>query len=171
MGLFNRPDQPWRSPRGETALYGMVLFVILMAVWLLNSGHYTPLLIGFGVGSCLFVVYLSWRMGIIDREGLPVRLVPRALLYGPWLFKEIFQANVDVAKRTLTPYEPDVSPRVFDTGVTQKSDLGRVLTPGTVSIGVRGAYITVHAIAEEVADGLLEGEMDRRVTWFEGEGS
>ena len=171
MGLFNRPDQPWRAPRGETALYGMVLFVILMAVWLLNSGHYTPLLIGLGVGSCLFVVYLSWRMGIIDREGLPVRLVPRALLYGPWLFKEIFQANVDVAKRTLTPYEPDVSPRVFDTGVTQKSDLGRVLTPGTVSIGVRGAYITVHAIAEEVADGLLEGEMDRRVTWFEGEGS
>ena len=26
------------------------------------------------------------------------------------------------------------------------------------------------AIAEEVADGLQEGEMDRRVTWLEGEG-
>lgn len=176
MGLLDRPDQPWRAPRGETALCGVVLFVVLMAVWLLNSGHYTPLLIGFGVASSLFVVYLSWRMGIVDREGLPVRLIPRALLYGPWLFKEIFKSNVDVAKRALTPYEPDVSPRLFDTGVTQKSDLGRVLyansitlTPGTVSIGVHGAYITVHAIAEEVADGLQEGEMDRRVTWLEGE--
>jgi multicomponent Na+:H+ antiporter subunit E len=176
LGLFDRPDQPWRAPRGETALCGVVLFVVLMIVWLLNSGHYTPLLIGFGGASSLFVVYLSWRMGIIDREGLPVRLVPRALIYGPWLFKEIFKANVDVAKRILTPYEPDISPRLFDTGATQKSDLGRVLyansitlTPGTVSIGVHGAYITVHAIAEEVADGLLEGEMDRRVTWLEGE--
>ena len=178
MGLFDRPDQPWRAPRGETALCGAVLFIVLMVVWLLNSGHYTPLLISFGVVSCLFVVYLSWRMGIIDREGLPVRLIPRALFYGPWLFKEIFKANVDVAKRTLTPYEPDISPRLFDTGVTQKSDLGRViyansitLTPGTVSIGVRGAYITVHAIAEDVADGLQEGEMDRHVTWLEGESS
>jgi multicomponent Na+:H+ antiporter subunit E len=178
LGLLARPDQPWRAPRRETALSGIALFVVLMAVWLLNSGHYTPLMVGFGVASCLFVVFLSWRMGIVDREGLPVRLVPRALVYGPWLFKEIFKANVDVAKRTLTPYEPDISPRLFDTGVTQKSDLGRViyansitLTPGTVSIGVKGSYITVHAIAEDVADGLQEGEMDRRVTWLEGEGS
>jgi multicomponent Na+:H+ antiporter subunit E len=154
------------------------LFVILLAVWLLNSGHYTPLLIGFGVVSSLFVVILAWRMGIVDREGLPVHLIPRGLLYGPWLFKEIFTANVDVSKRILTPYEPDISPRLFDTGVTQQSDLGRViyansitLTPGTVSIGVKGSYITVHAIAEEVANGLQKGEMDRRVTWLEGEGS
>jgi len=178
LGLFLRQDQPWRASRRETAFSGVALFVVLMAVWLLNSGHYTPLIIGFGVASSLLVVFLSWRMGIVDREGLPVHLLPRATVYAPWLFKEIFTANVDVAKRVLTPFEPNISPRLFDTGVTQKSDLGRViyansitLTPGTVSIGVRGAYITVHAIAEEVADGLQEGEMDRRVTWLEGEGA
>jgi multicomponent Na+:H+ antiporter subunit E len=177
LGLLDRPDQPWRAPRRESALCGVALFVVLMAVWLLNSGHYTPLMISFGVFSSLFVVFLSWRMGIVDREGLPVHLLPRATVYAPWLFKEIFKANVDVAKRVLTPFEPAISPRLFDTGVTQKSDLGRViyansitLTPGTVSIGVRGSYITVHAIAEEVADGLQQGEMDRRVTWLEGEG-
>ncbi len=43
------------------------------------------------------------------------------------------------------------------------------LTPGTVSIRVHGTKITVHAIADEVADDLLEGEMDRRVTRLEGE--
>jgi multicomponent Na+:H+ antiporter subunit E len=178
LGLFLRQDQPWRAPRRETALSGVALFVVLMAVWLLSSGHYTPLIIGFGVASSLLVVFLSWRMGIVDREGLPVHLLPRAVLYAPWLFKEIFKANVDVAKRILPLFEPNVSPRLFDTGVTQKSDLGRViyansitLTPGTVSIGVKGSYITVHAIAEDVADGLQEGEMDRRVTWLEGEGS
>jgi multicomponent Na+:H+ antiporter subunit E len=148
-----------------------------MAVWLLNSGHYTPLIIGFGVASSLLVVFLSWRMGIVDREGMPVHLLPRATVYAPWLFKEIFTANVDVAKRVLTPFEPNISPRLFDTGVTQKTDLGRViyansitLTPGTVSIGVKGSYIAVHAIAEDVADGLQEGGMDKKVTWLEGEG-
>jgi multicomponent Na+:H+ antiporter subunit E len=177
MGLINRPEQPWRAPRGESALSAMVLFVVLMAVWLLNSGHYTPLMIGFGALSSLLVVFLSWRMGIVDREGMPVHLLPRALMYLPWLVKEIFKSNVDVARRILSLFEPDVSPRVFNTGVTQKSDLGRViyansitLTPGTVSIGVYGAYITVHAIAEEMAEGLMEGEMDRRVSWLEGEG-
>ena len=155
--------------------YAFALFVILLSVWLLNSGHYTPMLIGMGIGSCLFVVYLSLRMGIVDEEGLPVRLLPRALIYVPWLVKEVFKSNLDVAKRILAPRRYRLSPKIFDAPTTQESDLGRVLyansitlTPGTVSILVRGDRIKVHAIAEEVADAVLEGEMDRRVTRFEG---
>ncbi len=41
---------------------------------------------------------------------------------------------------------------------------------GPFRSGSTGPSITVHAIAEEVADGLSEGEMDRRVTWLEGGG-
>ena len=153
----------------------IALFVVLMAVWLLNSGHYTTMMISFGVGSCLLVVWLSRRMGIVDDEALPVRLIPRACLYAPWLAKEVFKANVDVARRVLTPGKLDISPELFHARTTQASDLGRVLyansitlTPGTVSVLVHGRSIWVHAIAEEVAAGLLEGEMDRRVTWLEG---
>lgn len=153
----------------------VVLFAILMSVWFLNSGHYSPLLNTFGFLSCLFVVFLSRRMDIIDDEALPLRLLPRALLYVPWLVKEVFLANVDVARRIVSPGRPRISPRIIEASTSQKSDLGRVLyansitlTPGTVSIQVHGSYITVHAIADEVADGLLEGEMDRRVTRFEG---
>ncbi len=149
-----------------------------MGVWLLNSGHYTLLMIGFGVGSCLFVVFLSLRMGIVDDEAVPVHLIPRAVVYAPWLVKEIFKANVDVARRVLAPGRPRISPRIIEAGTTQHSDLGRViyansitLTPGTISIRVRGPYITVHAIADEVAEGLLEGDMDRRVTKLEGMGT
>jgi len=146
-----------------------------MAVWLLNSGHYTLLMISFGVASCLLVVFLSLRMGIVDDEAEPVHLIPRALIYMPWLVKEIFKSNIDVARRVLTPGRPRISPRLIEAGTSQESDLGRViyansitLTPGTVSIRVHGTYITVHAISDEVAEGLLEGEMDRRVTRFEG---
>jgi multicomponent Na+:H+ antiporter subunit E len=146
-----------------------------MAVWLLNSGHYTPMMIGFGVGSCLFVVWLSRRMGIVDDEAVPVHLIPRAFLYVPWLTKEVFTANLDVARRVLAPGKLDISPTLFHAKTSQASDLGRViyansitLTPGTVSVLVHGRSIWVHAIAEEVAEDLMEGEMDRRVTRFEG---
>jgi multicomponent Na+:H+ antiporter subunit E len=155
--------------------YAVALFVILMALWLLNSGHYTPLLIGFGVASCLLVVWLSIRMGVVDDEGIPIELLPRLPFYLPWLIKEVFASNVDVAKRILLPGRYPLSPKVFSAPTSQRSDLGRVLyansitlTPGTVSILVKGDRIKVHGIAEEVADGLLEGEMDERVTTFEG---
>ena len=157
--------------------HSVALFAILLSVWLLNSGHYTPMITGFGVASCLFVVWLSRRMGIVDSEGIPIHLIPRAFLYVPWIIKEVFKANVDVARRALSLGRLNISPKLFDTPATQKTDLGRVLyansitiTPGTVSIWVHGSSITVHAIAEEVAEGLAEGEMDLRVTWFEGGG-
>jgi len=153
----------------------VALFAILMAVWLLASGHYTPMMIGFGVGSSLFVVWLSRRMGIVDDEAVPVHLIPRAFLYVPWLTKEVFTANLDVARRALAPGKLDISPTLFHAKTSQASDLGRViyansitLTPGTVSVLVHGRSIWVHAIAEEVAEDLMEGEMDRRVTRFEG---
>jgi multicomponent Na+:H+ antiporter subunit E len=42
------------------------------------------------------------------------------------------------------------------------------LTPGTISVDVREGEILVHALTKEGAAGLLSGEMDRRVTRFEG---
>ncbi|MGD8439373.1 MAG: Na+/H+ antiporter subunit E [Holophagae bacterium] len=155
--------------------HAVALFVLLLSIWLLNSGHYTVLITSAGVASCVFVVWLSRRMGIVDAEGLPVHLLPRLPRYLPWIVVQVVKANLDVARRILALGWPDVSPRLFDTPTTQRTDLGRVLyansitlTPGTVSIRVQNNRITVHAIAEEVADDLLEGEMDRRVTRFEG---
>lgn len=156
--------------------HSIALFLLLMAVWLLNSGHYTVLITSFGVASCVVVVWLARRMGIVDDEGMPIHLLPRLPFYLPWIAKEVIASNLDVARRVLAFGRPDVSPRLFDAPTTQHSDLGRVLyansitlTPGTVSIRVHGAKITVHAIAEDVAEDLLKGEMDRRVTRLEGE--
>lgn len=156
--------------------HSIALFALLMSVWLLNSGHYTGLITSFGVASCLLVVWLSRRMGIVDAEGVPLHLLPGLPRYLPWIVKEVVKSNLDTSRRILGLGCPKVSPRLFDVPTTQHSDLGRViyansitLTPGTVSIRVHGTRITVHAIADAVADDLLKGEMDRRVTLLEGE--
>jgi len=149
------------------------LSLFLFAIWLLLSGHYTPLLIGFGLFSTVLVVLVAMRAELVDREVDPVLLKPSALLYWLWLGGEIIKSNMDVTRRILAP-RLRISPRVLRVTSTQRTDLGRVtyansitLVPGTVTMNVEGDQITAHALTAEVAAHLERGEMDRRVTDME----
>ena len=150
------------------------LWVSLFATWLLLSGHYTPLLIGFGIGSCTLTVYIAVRMDVADHEGVPIDWLGRFLLYFPWLLKEILVANITVAKVILSPRLP-ISPIMVVYRSTQKTDLGRALyansitlTPGTISTGVEGDRVEVHALTWKDLSGWEEDEMGRRVSNVEG---
>ncbi|MFQ5536702.1 MAG: Na+/H+ antiporter subunit E [Gemmatimonadota bacterium] len=149
------------------------LGAILFSFWISISGHYTPLLLSLGVGSAALVVYLAHRMDVVDSEGLPLHLGGRFWAYLPWLMKEIFIANLHVAKIILTPSLP-ISPIIVHYRSSQKTDLGRAiyansitLTPGTITTGVRGSELEVHSLTWIDVDGREEDEMDRRVTWVE----
>ncbi len=155
-------------------VHAVSLALVLFALWLLLSGHYVPLLLGLGAISVLLVVTITLRMDVVDREGHPIHLSPKALLYWPWLAWEIVKSNVDVARRILSPTLP-ISPTVIRLKASQKSELGKViyansitLTPGTVSIDIDGDKIEVHALTREAAQALRTGDMDRRITRFEG---
>ena len=152
------------------------LAVILSMLWLLLSGHYNPLLLSLGFASVVMTLVVSARMNVVDREGHPVHLALRGLLYWPWLIKEIVIANVDVAKAILGVTD-DIRPSLFTIKASQQSDLGRTiyansitLTPGTVTIGMDGDELTIHALTPGARDGLATGDMDRRVTAVEGQG-
>lgn len=154
---------------------GFSLIVTLAALWLLWSGHYTdPLLLSLGAFSCMFVVIISLRMKIVDLEGHPIHISLRLFTYLPWLAKEIFWSNIDVAKHILSP-KLSISPTLIEVEAFQKSELGQViyansitLTPGTVSVDISGGKVLVHALTQEAADGLVEGDMDRRAAILEG---
>lgn len=149
---------------------------VLAVTWLLLSGHYTPLIMGFGLVSVVAVLAISLRMDLIDHEGHPIHLTTRFLGYWFWLAIEIAKANVDVARRIWSP-SLSISPTLFRLKISQQGELGQViyansitLTPGTVSVSLGEGDILVHAIAREVGDDLLGGEMDRRVTRLEASG-
>jgi multicomponent Na+:H+ antiporter subunit E len=153
------------------------LGVVLFGVWLLWSGHYSidhTLVLVFGIVSCLAVVAIVRRMGIVDSEGHPIHLAGRALRYAPWLLLAILRSNVDVVLRILNPRLP-ISPTLIRIRASQKTALGKViyansitLTPGTVSVEVEDDLILVHALSQESARELVDGEMDRRVSAMEG---
>ena len=150
------------------------LGLFLFAIWLLLSGHYTPLLLVLGVLSTLLVVLLATRADLIDRETQPILLKPSVLLYWFWLGRKIIKSNIDVARRILDPGMP-ISPNIFTVRAFQKTDLGRVtyansitLVPGTVAMDIDEDVITVHALTQDGAAALKRGEMNRRVCNVEG---
>jgi multicomponent Na+:H+ antiporter subunit E len=158
-------------------LHTVSLVLTLSVLWLLLSGHFSdPLLMVLGLASVILVVVIVRRMDVLDHEGHPVHLGPRALLYWPWLLKEIVLANIDVGKAILGWRVP-VAPTVFQVRASQRSELGRViyansitLTPGTVTIAVDDDRLTVHALTPGAVEGLEGGEMDRRVSRIEERG-
>lgn len=150
------------------------LALALFLFWLALSGHYTPMLVSAGAASAILCALAALRMGIADREGHPVHLLGRFVTYFPWLLREIAKSAWAVTKIILDPALP-VSPTMTRVQASQKTSLGVVtyansitLTPGTITTGVKGHVLTVHALVREGALDLEGGDMDARVTRFEG---
>lgn len=146
----------------------------LLLFWLALSGHYTTWLIGAGAVSAFLCVYVAVRMNVADPEGHPVEFLPGALTYWPWLAVEIVKSSWSVTKVILAPTLP-ISPTMTEVTASQKTPSGIAtyansitLTPGTITVGVSGNQLTVHALVESGARDLEAGDMDRRVTQFEG---
>jgi len=138
------------------------------------SGHTDTLLVSLGAASAVLCVFISRRMDVVDHEGHPLHLGWKAIVYWPWLAWEIVKANIDVTKIILSP-KMSISPMMFKVKASQQTEIGHVtygnsitLTPGTVTVALVDDDLTVHAITQEMADGVKTGDMDRRVTQMEG---
>ena len=151
----------------------LILFVILVCLWLLMSGHYTFLIISFGVLSCAFCVYLANRANLIDDEGLPLFFLPRLLGYLMWLFKEILISNLNTAKAIISN---NIKPETFTVKASQITDVAKVtyansitLTPGTVTTKIKNNTFEVHALNSDFGNDVRSNEMDKKVKLLEGE--
>ena len=149
------------------------LGIFLFGFWIALLGLYTPMLVAIGLASALLCLAVAVRIDIVDREGHPITLLPRTILYYPWLFKEVFRTGWTVAKVILHPKLP-ISPTMTVIRASQKTGAGVAtyansitLTVGTVPVRVSGREFTIHALQREGAIELENGEMDRRVSRFE----
>ena len=149
----------------------LILFTTLMAGWLLMSGIYNGLLIGFGIASCLLCTWLSLRIGATDREGLPTHLLARLPAYLVWLIGEIISSNIATAKIILRGTS---DPEIFEVPANQSTAAGLAnyansitLTPGTVTVDIDEAKsgssrFLVHALHPQFGDDVRSGDMDQR---------
>lgn len=145
------------------------LTLTLAVLWWLLSGYAEPLLLGLGAISVTASVWLAQRMDAIDHEYHPLRLSWRLIGFGWKLFREIVLANVQVVAIVLTP-TLRIQPQWVRVRSRQVSCLGRVmlgnaitLTPGTITVDLRGDELLVHALTDQAAAGVIAGDLDRIV--------
>lgn len=150
---------------------------VLYGIWLGLSGHYTALLLALGAGAAVGASLIAQRAGLLDDEGMPLDILIHLPQAAFWLIGEILRANI-ATMRVILGFDR-AAPRLVKLKALQKGQAALVthanfitLTPGTVSVTVddraEGApEILVHALTEDFAAGVLDGDMNRRVARLE----
>ncbi len=103
------------------------------------------------------------------------RITPKRIIYGiayiPYLFVSIVRANIDVASRVVRREIP-IKPGIVAVKTKLRSPMGRTilansitLTPGTLSVDIRGDRLFIHWI--DVEDAEEAGATERIVAGFE----
>lgn len=154
---------------GRRLVYGILLTLVLAALWLLLSGMWWHQIItGLGAASVAASVYMTIRFGVLDGEAAPFADLGRFGRYWIWLGGEIFKANIAVVKLSLAP-DLNIKPVLTRVAVEEGSDLAHTtyansitLTPGTVTVEVEEKGFLVHALDESFADQEAFRDIGRR---------
>ncbi len=133
---------------------GFIIFLIMLALtWLLLTGtlNKDELLVG-GIGLALIAI-LFYKYS--DLYGA-LKITPKIILYYPlylvvFLF-ELMKANIDVALRVISPSLP-INPGIVAVKTSLKDPLSKLilansitLTPGTLTVDVKGDTLFIHWI-------------------------
>ncbi|MDO8841938.1 MAG: Na+/H+ antiporter subunit E [Methanocalculus sp.] len=151
-----------------------------MIFWYLLSGYFDLFHIGSGIICCGIVTLISGDLIFRSDRNLfhSARIFIRFVLYIPKLMVEILYANIDVAYRILHPKMP-INPGILTIDTEFRNDVLRTafanamtLTPGTVTVDVRGGTFTVHALVLEASeDELLKSRsIQKKMAEIFGEG-
>lgn len=150
-----------------------ITFCIMLIFWILFSGRFDFFHISLGFISCLIVSGISYRLFFPEglAPGLFITWIKFAG-YFPWLFKEIFLANLHLLYLAFHPRMMGlINPKVIEFKSKLKGDVSRTtlansitLTPGTITIysGVMGKFV-VHCI-DEKSGAELPGEMEDKIS-------
>lgn len=127
-------------------------FVALLLIYLLLAGFvWSEVILGSIISVVLTVLlagYLDFRIDVL----FPIKLLKFLFVYIPVFIWKLILANLDVARRVLSPKIP-LNPGIVKITTDLKGDLGKLtlansitLTPGTLSIDVEEDAIYVHTV-------------------------
>jgi len=152
----------------------IITFLILYGLWIPLSGIFDLFHLSLGVISCALVARVSRDLLFKEQKVEKKHLLQwiRFLKYLPWLIYQIILANIYVVKLALHPdMSALIDPHIIRFKTKLKEDLplttfanSITLTPGTITVLIKEGYFYVHSISKKVADDLLTGEMEQKVS-------
>lgn len=130
----------------------LTTFVTLLLVYLLLAGFTVDeVILGSIVSAVLTLILVNYVNLQIDWL-FPIKLLKFLFIYLPVFIWKLILANLDVARRVLSPRIP-LNPGIVKMKTDLKGDIGKLtlansitLTPGTLSIDVEDDYVFVHTI-------------------------
>lgn len=175
-------EQDKNKSQGGRFVYYIELLVLLLVLWFIMSGIFETKFIVFGVSSCVIIALICVRVMMIgglksDRLYFVLHVNPiKFLAYFLWLVKEIVKAAWYVSKLCLSK-KPDINPQIVWFKADYDNPIAAVLlansitlTPGTITVDIyNDGIFSVHALNDELAEGVLSGDMQQRVARVYGE--
>ncbi|MEM8844579.1 MAG: Na+/H+ antiporter subunit E [Pseudomonadota bacterium] len=152
----------------------IISFFSLAIIWFVLSGYLKTNLLLLGVFSCVLVTIISIKMRVYLSNNERLDFVLRMPFYLPWLFKEIILSNFYLAKKVLSSNPNSIQPQSINIKPSQKTNTGIALhansitlTPGTISIKYDEEGLLVHALTDHTAQGIIDGDIDKKVSKIE----
>lgn len=157
-------NEPRSTPRVIAA--GVVVF----AFWLVISASlaWTDLVLGLALSLLLgwWSVSFLWAG---DAPRLSLREAAVMLRQTPGFGWQVFLSALHVARVVLDPRLP-IQPRLMTCRTRLRRDISRIafaqavtLTPGTLTVDMRGSDFLLHCLDEASAERILDGSLERQV--------
>lgn len=152
----------------------VLIFVLMMGFWLLmaTSVHWQHILVG-TIFSLILVLFWSHLVIAEQQTQFTIKQVYLLIKYFIKLVLEVISANIAVAMIVLNP-RLNISPGIIIMRCELKRTLLRVLfvnsitlTPGTITLDLEDNLLIVHAITEDMAEGVLDWDLNKRLLEME----
>lgn len=153
-----------------------MLFLLFLGVWIVFNGRFTLEILIFGIVLSAALYLFVWKiLNYGPKQELQVlKKIPKMILYGGLVFKEIIKANLSVLKIVLNP-RSKIEPKMVYFKTDLKRDTSKValansitITPGTITVNVSDDVFCVHALDASMAEGIDECDFVVKLREMEG---
>ena len=151
------------------------MYILLFLFWLLLNGKLTAEVVGLGLVIVALMAALEWSLFHYGpaQELRVLRKVPVFCAYLPVLVWEILKAGL-VVGRDILFRRYRLTPTLVTFRADLNTDFGRfllansiTLTPGTITVQVKGARLTVHCLDKSMLDTSDDGVFQRWIRKLE----
>jgi multicomponent Na+:H+ antiporter subunit E len=157
----------------------LLLFILLLAFWLLLSGRLDPLFLGLGAISAAVVTYTAGRgleRTIGSAADHPRVRVLRLVPFVFWLLWRMMGSAVQIAYIVINPKVPP-EPGIVTVPIGLSSPAARAilansitLVPGTMTLEMTEDEITVHSFTPDAMEDLATAALQNRIAAAFGDG-
>lgn len=153
-----------------------VMLVLFFLIWIIFNGKVTLEITLFGIiisilVFCFICRYMDYSLA---KEGKTYRNLFRGIAYVILLVYEIIKANLCVMKLIVSS-KYEIEPVVVRFRTDLKGDASKVvlansitLTPGTITIALKGDEYLVHCLDKDLSGGMEESSFVRHLRKMEG---